>query len=110
MFKAGSKPNLAAGAGFTQVTLGPLAAGWLRTKGRDAGALATAVAGNRLQQMKAWNLWWTTLTRVNPSSSAASTTALGTLFVLRCFADEQLSQLKVRRTRPLRAHETGFLV
>jgi hypothetical protein len=68
------------------------------------------VAGNRLQQMKAWNLWWTTLTRVNPSSSAASTTALGTLFILRCFADEQLSQLKVRRTRPLRAHETGFLV
>ena len=98
MFKPSSKANLAAaGAGqsYTQATLGPLAAGWLRTKGRDTGSLATAVAGNRLQQMKSWNLWWTTLTRVNPGSASGSTATLGSLFTLRCYADEQLSQLKV---------------
>jgi hypothetical protein len=100
MFKpSSSKGNLAAaGAGqsYTQATLGPLAAGWLRSKGRDTGSLATAVAGNRLQQMKSWNLWWTVLTRVNPGSASSSTATLGALFTLRCYADEQLSQLKVR--------------
>ena len=53
--------------------------------------------------MKSWNLWWTVLTRVNPGSASGSTATLGALFTLRCYADEQLSQLKVRRPVASRA-------
>ena len=91
MFKP-SAPKAAAGAGGAKGELGdaamPLASGWLRTKGRDNSALVAAVAGNRLQQMKSWNLWWTVLSRgVAPAAP----------FLLRCYADQALTQLKARR-------------
>jgi|APGre2960657423_1045063.scaffolds.fasta_scaffold203484_1 hypothetical protein len=89
MFKSASQgAKLGGQPSFTAATMGPLASGWLRTKGRDAGALASAVAGNRLQQMKAWNLWWVTLSRGNPGERL--------VFTLRCYADETLTQLKAR--------------
>ena len=56
----------------------PLAAGWLRTKGRDSAVTS-------LQQMKAWVLWYTVLSRE----------ASG-VYRLRCFADEAATQLKAR--------------
>ena len=91
MFKP-SAPKAAAGAGVAKGSeLGdsaqPLASGWLRTKGRDNSALVAAVAGNRLQQMKSWNLWWTVLSRGVPPAAP---------FMLRCYADQALSQLKAR--------------
>jgi hypothetical protein len=77
----------AASAASTAAPAEKLHAGWLRTKGRDNGALVAAVAGNRIQQMKAWNLWWTVLSRgVAPAPP----------FTLRCYADEALTQLKAR--------------
>jgi hypothetical protein len=91
MFKP-SAPKAAAGAARTSSgdvgdAAQPLASGWLRTKGRDNSALVAAVAGNRLQQMKSWNLWWTVLSRGVPPSAP---------FVLRCYADQALAQLKAR--------------
>ena len=91
MFKP-SAPKAAAGAGAKAGELGdmaqPLASGWLRTKGRDNSALVAAVAGNRLQQMKSWNLWWTVLSRGVPPAAP---------FLLRCYADQAMTQLKARR-------------
>jgi hypothetical protein len=93
--EGGSSHGGSAGSAASASASAPAAekvyAGWLRTKGRDNGALVAAVAGNRIQQMKAWNLWWTVLSRgVAPAPP----------FTLRCYADEALTQLKARtRTR-----------
>ena len=63
---------------------GQVQAGWLRTKGRDS-----VLGGARVQQMKAWNLWWTVLFRGDGSSQ-------GHLYTLRCFGDDTLAVLKAR--------------
>lgn len=91
MFKSGA-PKAAGAPKLSDVgdsTL-PLASGWLRTKGRDNSALVAAVAGNRLQQMKSWNLWWTVLSHGVPPAAP---------FLLRCYADQALAQLKARGFR-----------
>ena len=97
MFRSGSKASndkLGDGAAGGSVHggsvhgTGNLHAGWLRTKGRDTGALASAVAGNRLQQMKSWNLWWAVLTRGTAPGAPP--------FTLRCYADETTAKLQAR--------------
>lgn len=62
----------------------PLASGWLRTKGRDS---TSVVASLKLQQMKAWNLWWVVLAKAPPP---------GPPFFLRCYGDDAATQLKAR--------------